>query len=127
MHRRNFLGIIGSTAMVWPRSAANAQRNSTLPTIGYLAANAEPADRPRRTALVHRLTELGWVEGQSVRIEYRWADGSPKRAAEIAPELLRSPIDLIVTSGDAFVLAVKKATTTIQSSSCRPVIPLATV
>jgi putative ABC transport system substrate-binding protein len=84
-----------------------------LPTIGYLGANAEGTDRPRRTAFVERLAELGWVEGHSVRIVYRWADGSSKRAAEIAPELLGHSLDVIVTSGDAFVLAVKKATTTI--------------
>ena len=111
MRRREFLGITGCTAMLWP-FAANAQQ-ARLPTIGYLAANAEAADRPRRTALVQRLAELGWVEGQSVKIEYRWADGSSKRAAEIAPELLASSVDVIVTSGDAFVLAVKKATTTV--------------
>jgi putative ABC transport system substrate-binding protein len=84
-----------------------------VPTVGYLAANAEAADRPRRTALVQRLAELGWTEGRTVRIEYRWADGAAERAAEIAPDLVRLPVDVIVTSGDAFVLAVKKATKTI--------------
>jgi putative ABC transport system substrate-binding protein len=112
MRRRDFISFIGGVAAAWPFTAS-AQQARKLPTVGYLAANTEPVDRSRRTALVQRLAELGWAEGRTVRIEYRWADGAAERAAEIAPDLVRLPVDVIVTSGDAFVLAVKKATTMI--------------
>jgi putative ABC transport system substrate-binding protein len=49
-----------------------------------------------RAAFVQRLAELGWIEGRSVRIEYRWADGAVKRAIEIAPELIRLPVDVLL-------------------------------
>jgi putative tryptophan/tyrosine transport system substrate-binding protein len=110
MRRREFIAIIGAIAL-WP-FAANAQ-TAKMPIIGYLAANSEAADRPRRTAFVRRLSELGWIEGKSAHIEYRWSDGAVARAAEIAPELQRLPVDIFVTGGDAFVLAVKRITTTI--------------
>jgi putative ABC transport system substrate-binding protein len=112
MRRREFVGVIGWGAIIWP-FAATAQRENKIPCVGYLAANAEAADRPRRTAFVQRLSELGWVDGHNVKIEYRWADGFATRAAEITSELVRIPADVIVTSGDAFVLAVKKATSAI--------------
>jgi putative tryptophan/tyrosine transport system substrate-binding protein len=78
-----------------------------------LAANSEAADRRRRAAFVPRLGELGWVEGSNVRIEYRWADGVIERAIEIAPELVRLKVDVIVAGGDAYVIATKRATATI--------------
>jgi putative tryptophan/tyrosine transport system substrate-binding protein len=74
MRRREFISVIGGAAAAWPFTAG-AQQTGKLPTVGYLAANAEAADRPRRTALVQRLAELGWAEGRNVRIEYRWAGG----------------------------------------------------
>jgi ABC-type uncharacterized transport system substrate-binding protein len=111
MRRREFISVIGGTA-VWP-FAARAQQAGKLPTIGYLAANAEAADRPRRNAFARRLAELGWVDGRNVRIEYRWADGDIKRAAEIVRELVSIPVNLITTNGDAYVIAIKKATATI--------------
>ena len=126
MNRRDVLTLLGG-ASAWPL-AARAQITGKVPTIGYLAALSEAADRPRRTAFARRLGELGWVDGRSVRIEYRWADGLVARASEIAPEFVRLPVDVIVTSGDAYVLAVKRATAAIPiSSSRRQVIRLATV
>jgi ABC-type uncharacterized transport system substrate-binding protein len=111
MRRREFISLIGGTA-AWP-FAARAQQAGKPPTIGYLAANAEAADRPRRNAFARRLAELGWVDGRNVRIEYRWADGDIKRAAEIARELVSIPVNLIATNGDAYVIAIKNATATI--------------
>lgn len=97
---------------MWPL-AARAQQPAKVPTIGYLAALSEAVDRPRRAAFAQRLAELGWVEGRSVKIEYRWADGAVARATEIAPEFVHLPVDVIVTNGDAYVLEVKRATATI--------------
>jgi putative ABC transport system substrate-binding protein len=78
--------------------------------IGLLGANTAAVDRPRRAAFVQRLGELGWVEGRSVMIEYRWADGLAERAGEIAAEFVRLQVDIIVAAGDAQVLATKRAT-----------------
>jgi putative tryptophan/tyrosine transport system substrate-binding protein len=111
MRRREFIAGLGSAA-AWP-VAARAQQAGKVPSIGYLAALSEIADRDRRTAFVQRFNELGWVDGRSAHLEYRWADGSVVRAAEILPELVRLPVDVIVTGGDAYVLAAKRATATI--------------
>jgi len=111
MDRRRFITLAGGAA-AWPL-VVSAQQAAKLPTIGYMAPSSEAADRPRRAAFVRRLGELGWVEGSNVRIEYRWADGVVEHAIEIAPELVRLKVDLIATSGDAYVIAAKKATATI--------------
>jgi putative tryptophan/tyrosine transport system substrate-binding protein len=112
MRRRDFVrGIIGS-ATAWPL-AARAQQPNRQPTIGYLAAISQAADRSRRAAFVKRLDELGWAEGRNVRIEYRWADGVLGNAAAIAAEFAHLKVDVILTSGDTYVLAAKRATATI--------------
>jgi len=112
LRRRDFIqGIVG-TITAWP-FAARGQQPSKMPTIGYLAALSEAADRPRRAAFAKRLGELGWTEGSNVRIEYRWADGILSNAGSIAAEFVRSKVDVIVSSGDTYVLAVKRATATI--------------
>jgi putative tryptophan/tyrosine transport system substrate-binding protein len=112
MRRRAFIALLGGTAATWPL-AARGQQPSKLPTIGYLGANSETVDRLRRAAFVQRLGELGWIPGTSVIIEYRWADGIAERAGDIAAELVRLKVDIIVTGGDAYVLAAKRATATV--------------
>jgi putative tryptophan/tyrosine transport system substrate-binding protein len=112
MRRREFIALLGVTTVAWP-FAARGQQSSKKPTIGYLAALSEAADRPRRAAFAKRLGELGWIENSSVRIDYRWADGIVGNAAAIAAEFVRSKVDVIVSSGDTYVLAVKRATSTI--------------
>jgi putative tryptophan/tyrosine transport system substrate-binding protein len=112
MRRREFIALLGGAAATWPL-AARAQQPSKLPTIGYLGANSETVDRLRRAAFVQRLGELGWIPGTSVIIEYRWADGIAERAGDIAAELVRLKVDIIVTGGDAYVLAAKRATATV--------------
>jgi putative ABC transport system substrate-binding protein len=64
-------------------------------------------------AFVQRLRELGWIEGRTVAIEYRWAEGSRARAAEMAAELVRLKVDVIVTAGTPPALAAKQATSSI--------------
>jgi putative ABC transport system substrate-binding protein len=68
---------------------------------------------PRVAAFVQRLRELGWIEGRTVAIEYRWAEGRNERAAEIAAEFVRLKVDVIVTQGTASVIAAKQATSVI--------------
>jgi putative tryptophan/tyrosine transport system substrate-binding protein len=111
MNRREFIAALGGVA-AWPMTAS-AQQAGKLPTIGYLSPNAESVDRPRIAAFAQRLSELGWVEGRSVIVERRAANGIAERAGEIASEFVRAKVDVILTSGDAQGLAAKQATRTI--------------
>jgi putative ABC transport system substrate-binding protein len=105
--RREFITLLGGAAATWPL-AARAQQAGKLPTIGFLGADASVWS-PWTATFVQRLDELGWIEGRTVAIEYRWAEGSPERYAEIAAEFVRLKVDVIVTFGAA-VPAVKQAT-----------------
>ena len=112
MRRRDLMALLGGAAASGPLTAT-AQQTGKPPTIGFLGPSTASADRTRRAAFLQRLGELGWVEGRSVIIEYRWGEGRVERAAEIAAEFVRLKVDVIVTSGDAQVLAVKRTTTVI--------------
>jgi putative tryptophan/tyrosine transport system substrate-binding protein len=107
--RRDFIALIGGAA-AWPL-AARAQQ-AKLPTIGFLGVTTPSAQNQWTAAFVQRLRELGWIEGQTVAIEYRWAEGRSERYAEIAAEFVRLKVDIIVAMGGA-VLAVKQATSVI--------------
>jgi putative ABC transport system substrate-binding protein len=91
---------------------ARAQQAGKLPTVGYLDMSSRSTGAAATTAFVQRLGKLGWSDGRTVAIEFRWAEGSRERLAEIAAEFVRLKVDLIVTSGGA-VPAVKRATTDI--------------
>jgi len=110
MRRRAFITLIGGAA-AWPL-AARAQQAGKLPTIGVLGGSTAAAWSEWVPAFVRRLRELGWIEGRTVAIEYRWAEGRNDRMTEIAAELVRLKVDVIVTSGSP-LLAVKQATSTI--------------
>ena len=110
IERRQFISALGGAMVVWPRSA-RAQQKGKLPTIGVLGA--DPAVWNWWTAVfVQQLRELGWIEGRTIAIEYRWSEGRPERYAEIAAEFVRLKVDVIVTAGQ-HVLAVKQATSVI--------------
>src|SRR5437016_1731065 len=108
MRRREFITLLGSGAVAWPL-AARAQQTGMLPTIGFLGATTASIWSQHIAAFVRRLRELGWIEGHTVAIEYRWAEGRPERFAEIATEFVQLKVDVIVTLGGA-VLAAKQAT-----------------
>jgi putative tryptophan/tyrosine transport system substrate-binding protein len=108
--RRKFLGTLGSAAATWPL-AARAQQPGKLPTIGFLGAEAT-AWSAYITAFAERLRALGWIEGRTIAIEYRWSEGRPERVAEIAAEFVRLKVDVIVTNGPA-VATLKQATSVI--------------
>src|SRR3954471_11465588 len=110
MRRREFITLIGGAA-VWP-FAARAQQPGKLPTIGFLGASTPSAWSSWSAAFVQRLRELGWMDGRTVAIEYRWADGRSERFSEIAAEFVRLKVDVIVTAGVA-VLSAKQATSVI--------------
>ena len=86
MRRRTFIAALGGAA-AWP-IAARAQQAGKLPTIGFLGADAS-AFSPWTAAFVARLRELGWIEGNTIAIEYRWLQGRTERYAEIAAEFVR--------------------------------------
>jgi ABC-type uncharacterized transport system substrate-binding protein len=111
MRRRDFVKAIAGSATAWPL-AARAQQPGKLPIIGYLGTATTSTQGQWVAALVQRLRELGWIEGRTVAIEYRWAEGRPERFAEIAAEFVRLKVDVIVTVGGA-VLAAKQATSVI--------------
>jgi putative tryptophan/tyrosine transport system substrate-binding protein len=108
MKRREFISLLGGAA-TWPL-AARAQHSGKVPTIGFLGAITAAFQKPWIDAFVQRLHELGWIEGRSIAIEYRWAEGRLERYAEIAAEFVRLNVDVIVTSGTPPVLAAKQAT-----------------
>jgi len=110
MKRRDFIAGLGAIA-AWP-IAAHAQQLAKLPTIGFLGTTTPSAWADYVPAFVQRLRELGWIEGRTVAIEYRWAEGRNDRFNEIAAEFARLKVDIIVTSGGAGV-AAKQATSTI--------------
>jgi putative ABC transport system substrate-binding protein len=111
MRRREFLGVLGGAGAAWPL-AARAQQLGKLPTIGFLGTSTPSAWSLWVPPFEQRLRELGWIEGRTVKVEYRWAEGRGERYAEIAAEFVRLKVDVIVTSGPAG-LAVKRATSVI--------------
>ena len=111
IRRRKFLATLGGAA-AWPL-AARAQQPAKLPTIGFLVAGTPSSHGQWVAALVRRLHELGWIEGRTVTIEYRWAEGRTERFDEIAAEFVRRKVDVIVTSATAAIVAAKQATSVI--------------
>jgi putative tryptophan/tyrosine transport system substrate-binding protein len=111
MRRRDFIKVVACSAITWPR-AAHAQQ-STMPVVGFLVAGTPLSHGQWAAAFVQRLRELGWIEGHTVVIEVRWAEGRTERFAEIASELVRLNVGVIVTSGTTAVAAVRKATSLI--------------
>ena len=109
MKRREFILAFGGAAAAWPL-AARAQQ--TPPMIGFLGPASASAMSAWTAAFVQRLRELGWIEGRTIRIEYRWGDGRADRLPEIAAEFVRLKVDVIVTTGTP-VPILKEATSTI--------------
>src|SRR4029077_11557729 len=111
LKRREFISLLGGTAAAWPLQA-RAQPSKT-PTVGFLGASTPAGAGPWVAAFAQRLRELGWTEGRTVAIEYRWADGRNERMAEIAAEFVRAKPDVIVPKGPPAARGEKKATATL--------------
>jgi putative tryptophan/tyrosine transport system substrate-binding protein len=109
--RREFITLVGGAAVSWPL-AAQAQQPK-LSTIGFLGSGTPAVQSQWTTSFVQRLRELGWIEGRTIAIEYRWAEGSSDRAAELAAEFVRLKVDVIVTHANPMVIAAKQATSVI--------------
>jgi putative tryptophan/tyrosine transport system substrate-binding protein len=112
MRRRDFIAVLGGAAAAWPL-AAQAQQPGKLPTIGLLIPGTPASHGQWFAVLVQRLRELGWIEGRTVAIEVRWAEGRAEGLAEIAAEFVRLKVDVIVTSGTPAVVQAKQATSVI--------------
>jgi ABC-type uncharacterized transport system substrate-binding protein len=110
MNRREFITLLGGAAAAWPITARAQQ--AKMPTIGVLGTASAAAWSPWTAAFALRLRELGWIDGRTLAIEYRWANGRNERFAEIAAELVQLKADVILTSGAAG-FAAKQATSTI--------------
>ena len=122
--RRAFITLLGGAAAAWPL-AARAQQATKLATIGFLGSASASSWSQWTAAFVQRLHELDWIEGRTVAIEFRWADGHSERFAEIASEFVRLKVDIIVTSGAA-APAAKQATSVIPIVFAVAVDPLGT-
>lgn len=94
-------------------SLAEAQQAVKVPRIGALAGGTPASFASRYEAFRQGLRELGWVEGQNIAIEYRYAEGKMKRLPDLAAEMVRLKVDLILTAGDISVRAAKQVTQTI--------------
>ena len=111
MNRRAFISFLGGAAVAWPL-AARAQQPGKLPIIGFLGSTTASIASQWVVVFVQRLRELGWIEGHTVAIEYRWTEGRLARHAEIAAEFVRMKVDVIVTNAFA-ASTVKQATSVI--------------
>ena len=111
MTRREFITLVGGAA-AWP-VAASAQQSEQVRRIGFLGPLSEQTQLQWTTAFVRGLRDHGWIEGTTISIDYRWAEGRSERAAELAAELVQRNVRVIVTAGTETTLAVKQATVNI--------------
>jgi putative ABC transport system substrate-binding protein len=111
MQRRQFITLLGGSAVAWPLAARAQQPAKSV--IGFLGALSASSWATRVEALRAGLRDLGYVEGKNIVIEFRWAEGNYDRLVDLAGELVRLKVDMLVTHGTPGVLAAKRATSTI--------------
>src|ERR1700756_1421311 len=111
MRRREFITLLGGAAGAWPLAATAAQQTGKVHRIGYLGAGA--AVPLLLEAFEQGLRELGWVEGQNIVIEYRYAEGRIDRLPGLAEELVQLQVDVIAASPTGAAMAARNASRTI--------------
>jgi putative tryptophan/tyrosine transport system substrate-binding protein len=112
MRRRDVLALLGGAAIALPRAAPAQQKQ--MPVVGFLSGGSPAPFQPYVAAFYQGLSETGYVEGQNVTIEYRWAEGRNDRLPELAADIVSRKVDVIVASGGVLsALAAKNATSTI--------------
>jgi hypothetical protein len=111
MRRRNFISLVGGAA-AWPL-ATHAQQPERIRRIGLLGSTVPSGVAGRLDRFRDGLRDLGYVEGQNILIDFRWAEADYAKLPELAAELIRLKVDLLVTYGTPGTLAAKRATTTV--------------
>jgi len=111
MRRRKFVALLGGALAA--SFGAEAQQNDKIPRIGFLLGSSAAVSAPYLDSFRQGLSELGYVEGRNIAIEYRWADGNYKRLPALAADLVRMKVDVIVTSAPPVPMAAKRATSAI--------------
>src|SRR5262245_1549210 len=119
MKRREFITLLGG-AVAWPL-AASAQQTPRLPSIGFLSPMTASVENQRAAAFVQRLRALGWIEGRTVAIKVRWAEGRSERAADIVAEFVRQKVDVIVSRGSVSFLAAEQVIPIVLAGAGDPV------
>src|SRR5262245_2724406 len=114
MNRREFISLLGGTAVVWPLTA-RAQQGDRMRRIGVLvsAVEGDPRGLEHVTAFAQGLAELGWTVGRNVRIEYRWGAGDLDRFRRYAAELVALAPDVVLASSGSIVGALQQASRTV--------------
>jgi putative ABC transport system substrate-binding protein len=112
MDRRGFARILLGTIGAGP-AIIRAQIPPGPRRIGYLSATTRAADQASTTALIDGLRERGWIEGVSMRVEYRWSGGDIRRLRELAHDLLRNNVEVIVAAGTSAAIAARQSTRTV--------------
>jgi len=112
MRRREVITLLGGAAAAWPL-AARAQQPEKLPVVGFVSSRSLDGSARHAAALTKGLSELGYVEGQNVVVEYHWLSGQNDRLPALMADLVRRRVAVIATVGDPPTIAAKAATTTI--------------
>src|ERR1700675_972902 len=109
MQRRDFIFLLGGAAAGWPLTA-RAQNTGKVPRIGVLLPGAAGTFSLRTEAFLQGLRDLGYVEGKTITIDWRWAEDRVERLPELAAELMKLDVDVFVTNGAPATKALKNAT-----------------
>jgi putative ABC transport system substrate-binding protein len=111
--KRLALAVAFAFSVLFTPPPTEAQQRVRLPRIGYLGTSSASLEPELVKAFQKGLRDLGYVEGQNIAIEYRWAEGNDHRLPDLVAELVRLKVDLILTAGTPGALAAKRATQTI--------------